>query len=178
MTLGDRIAVVGSSGSGKSTLARELVSRGYAHLELDALAHQENWQRSPDPEMRGAIVDFIQAHGRWVVDGNYERFRNEIWSHVDTIVWLDLDRRTVMSRLLRRSLGRLLLRKTLWNGNRERWRDVLSRDPERSVLMWAWTRFDGYRAAYERLMSEPRWSALTWVRLRTTGEVHALLERQ
>ncbi len=43
----------------------------------------------------------------------------------------------------------MLLRRELWNGNRERLRDVLSLDPERSIVTWAWRMHDTYDDEYE-----------------------------
>ena len=53
-----------------------------------------------------------------------------------------------MARLLRRSALRLVLRRRLWNGNRERLRDVLSADPARSVLAGGWHGHADYEKEY------------------------------
>jgi len=42
----------------------------------------------------------------------------------------------------------VLLRRRLWNGNRESLSDVLSGDPERSVVVWSWTRHEAQRQRY------------------------------
>jgi hypothetical protein len=57
-----------------------------------------------------------------VVDGNYSAVRDLVWARADTVVWFDLPRRTVMWQVVGRTLGRVLTRTELWNGNREQLR--------------------------------------------------------
>lgn len=170
----NRIVVIGSSGSGKSSFGAACVELGYAHLEIDSVVHQADWKRLDDTAARERLRTFFEKHDRWVVDGNYAVFRDLVWGAADSIIWLDLPRRVVIRSLVQRSLRRLVTRETLWNGNRERWREVLSTDPERSVIAWAWTHFDAYREDYERQMYG-EWSHLAWTRLRSRAEVNAML---
>lgn len=151
-----RICVVGCSGAGKSTFSRRCAALGYAHLELDGVVHQADWQPLPDDQVRARIDRFTSEHEHWVVDGNYTRFRSLLWRRADTIVWLDPGRWTVSHGVVSRSLRRLVRREELWNGNRERWSEVFSTDPERSVILWAWRRFPHYREEYLREMHSPR----------------------
>lgn len=148
---------------------------GYARLELDGLAHQPGWTSLPDDEMRARIEAFLDRHERWVIDGNYTRFRDLIWEAADTLVWLDLPRHVVMLSLLGRTLRRLVTREVLWNGNQETWRNALSPDPDRSVLVWSWTHFEAYRRSYEEQSGNSEWAHLRWERLRTRREVAAFL---
>lgn len=171
-----RICVVGCSGAGKSTFARRCAEHGYARLELDAIVHQANWTTLPDDEARIRIQTFIDEHERWVIDGNYPHFRHLLWRRADTIVWLDPDRWVVMTAIVRRSLRRLVRREELWNGNRERWSYVLSLNPERSIVAWAWTRFARYREEYGRQMRGSEWPHLRWVRLGSRDEAEGLLD--
>ncbi len=169
---GRRLAIVGASGTGKTTLARELHRRlGVTHLELDAMFHQPGWTELEDDEFRRRVGAFIDEHESWVIDGNYRRVQNTIFRRADTVVWLDLDRRTYMPSLVKRTLGRAITREELWNGNRERLADVISTDPGRSIIAWSWSKQREYRAKYERKQHDPRWAHLTWIRLRTRLEV-------
>jgi adenylate kinase family enzyme len=121
-----RVLVVGTSGSGKSRLSRRLATRLDApHVELDALRHQAGWVPMPAAEMR-ARVERLTAGDRWVVDGNYLDVQPVVLARADTVVWIDLPRWLVMTRLARRSLWRGVTRRELWNGNRESLRRLMS----------------------------------------------------
>lgn len=149
-----RVAVVGNSGSGKSTLAARLAREiGAPHIELDAIRHQAGWVELPDAELVREVDQRTRGE-RWVVDGNYAAVRALVWSRADTVVWLDPPRRVVMKRIILRTLRRLLLGVELWNGNRERWANLTSIDPERSVVAWAWHQHHRYASLYRRLARE------------------------
>lgn len=166
-----RVVVVGNTGSGKTTLARAVAAAIDAPmLELDSLKHQAGWVPLPLAEFRERATAFI-AGDRWVVDGNYADLRDAVWPRADTVVWLDLPRRVVMWRVTTRTLGRWVRRTELWNGNRERVRDWLSWDPERSVLRWAWLQHDAYRQMYTAAEHDVTWAHLRFVRLRSSAEV-------
>lgn len=171
----DRIAIVGTPGSGKSTLARELSrSLGLLHVELDALFHRLGWEPTPVPEFRAAVADALTAD-RWVVDGNYRPVSDLTQGAADTIVWLDLSRPLVTSRVARRTLARIARREELWNGNRESVRRALSRDPERSIIVWTWQQHPKYRDLFEAQFEGEPWAHTRTVRLRTRGEVRRWL---
>lgn len=160
-----RVSVVGTSGSGKSTLAGELAAiLEVPHLELDAVHHQPDWEPLPTGEFR-RIVAAKTAEDGWVIDGNYGRVRDLVWARADTVVWLDLPKRTVMRQLVWRTLRRVAGRRKLWNGNRERWRNFFSWDPEQSVISWAWHKHAADRAKYAAAASDPACAHLRFVRL-------------
>jgi adenylate kinase family enzyme len=170
-----RVSVVGTSGSGKSTLARLLADRlGVPWVELDAIFHQPGWQPLPAEQFRSRVAAAITGHG-WVVDGNYSTVRELVWSRADTVIWFDLPRHTVMRQILWRTIRRAALRAELWNGNRERWVNVLSRDPQRSVVAWAWRTHQRNRHRYAAAASDPAWSHLRFVHVRSRAEVRRLL---
>lgn len=170
-----RVSVVGNSGSGKTTLAGRLAAAlGAPHLELDGVFHQPDWQELPVEDFRQQVSVFVDQP-TWVVDGNYGAVRDLLWQSADTVVWLDPSRVRVMRRLLRRTLGRLVLRRRLWNGNREQWSNVLSRDPKRSILAWAWTMHADYREQYARAMDDPANRHLRFVVLHNDRDAANLL---
>jgi adenylate kinase family enzyme len=160
-----RISVVGNSGSGKTTLARALSEAlAVPHLELDAVFHQPNWEPLDNDLFRARVAEFIAADG-WVVDGNYSKVLDLVWRRADTVVWIDLPRHRVMRQLLGRTLRRLITRAELWNGNTEPWRDLFRPDPERSILMWAWTQHRKYAERYRAAQHDPAHQHLTFVRV-------------
>ena len=171
-----RVSVVGTSGSGKSTLARELADiLGVPHLELDAVHHQPGWAPLPTDEFR-RIVAARAAVGGWVIDGNYGRVRDLVWARADTVVWLDLPKRTVMRQVIWRTLRRVALRRELWNGNRERWRNFLTWNPEQSVISWAWHKHAPDHATYAAAAADPASAHLQFIRLASRRDVARFLD--
>jgi len=127
-----RVSVVGNSGSGKSTIAAAVAARlDVAHIELDAVFHQPNWTELATEEFRRRVARSVEQPG-WVVDGNYSVVLDLVWARADTVIWVDPPRWKVMARVIRRSLTRVLLRRELWNGNREQARNLVSTDPTTS----------------------------------------------
>lgn len=172
-----RICVVGCSGGGKSTLAKQLAEmRGLPHIELDSLYHQPNWASLSTQEFRKRVEAFTDQ-SRWVVDGNYFSDIGDIsWGRADTVIWMDIPRHVATGRVIKRTFGRLMRRKELWNGNRERLREALSRDPERSIIVWAWARHDKYTARYAKAMRDEQWRHINFVRVRSAREARSLLQ--
>jgi hypothetical protein len=80
-----------------------------------------------------------------------------------------------MRQVVRRTLGRLLLRRELWNGNREPWANLFRLDPQRSIIAWAWTQHDTYKQRYAPAMTDPANSHLRFIRVRTDAELDSLL---
>lgn len=172
----ERVSVVGISGSGKSTLARRLADRlGCPRLELDAVHHLPGWEPIGDEAFRDEVGRFVDGP-RWVVDGNYGAVVPDlVWARADTVVWLDLPRATVVRRVTWRSARRVVRREVLWNGNRETLGTVLSWDPKRSVVRWAWVGHGPLRARYEEAMASGPPQQVRWVRLRSAADAEAWL---
>jgi adenylate kinase family enzyme len=168
-----RIVVVGSTGSGKTTLARWLARRlNVTHVELDALHWDPNWTPAATPIFRERTVTALTS-STWVVDGNYSKVRDIVWTRADTLIWLDYPLPIILWRLSRRTFWRLLTRTELWNGNRERFREqFFSRD---SIFLWALTRYRGRRREYPLLLAQPEHAHLTVVHLRTPRSTRRLL---
>jgi adenylate kinase family enzyme len=173
-----RVSVVGNTGSGKTTLGAALAARlGVPFVELDAIFHQPGWTELPRDEFQRRVSEVV-ATDAWVVDGNYSAVRDLVWARADTVVWIDLPRWRVMTRLVPRSINRATTRRPMWPaGNRESWRMLLSRDPMRSIVGWGWTQHAKYVARYRAAMTDPAWSHLDFVRLRTSREAAAFLAR-
>lgn len=173
-----RIVVVGCSGSGKTTLARELATRlAYPHLELDSVYHQPNWEPLPGDEFRARVAEFA-LRPQWVIDGNYtsEGIQKLLWPVADTLVWLDPPKRIVMARVIRRTMRRWVTREEMWNGNRESFTGPFRFNPEKSIIRWAWTRYDYLTEKYAGLLAEPQTVHLRVYRLQTRHETNVFLE--
>lgn len=173
-----RISVVGTSGSGKSWVATKVSSKlDLPYLELDALRHLPGWQPLPDAEFLDQVSRFIEQDG-WVVDGNYFSVVTgpAIWPAAETVIWVDPSRASVMWQVIWRTLKRVLLRQELWNGNREKVRDLLPWDPQKSIIRWSWTSYGVVRERYEAAMGNKRWQHLEFVRLRSQDEIDRFLD--
>jgi adenylate kinase family enzyme len=170
-----RLSVVGNSGSGKTAMSRDLAAvLGVPHLELDALFHLPGWTELDTEEFRTQVLRFTDQQ-RWIVDGNYSSVRDIVWARADTVVWVDPPHPVVMARVLRRTVRRVLTRQELWNGNREPWSNLFSRDPTRSIVAWSWTQRAKYRNRYGAAMLDPTWSHLRFVPVRTGADRRRLL---
>jgi adenylate kinase family enzyme len=147
---------------------------GADFLELDSVYHQADWVPLPDEEYRRRVFA-VAAGERWVIDGNYSKVRDIVWARADTVVWLDPPRRTVMRQIVWRTLRRIAGRVELWNGNRERWRNLFTLDKEESVIVWAWQTHAANRVKFEAAMTDPGNSHLRFVRLTSPAAVRQFL---
>jgi adenylate kinase family enzyme len=170
-----RVSVIGTSGAGKSTFGRALgLALGASFWELDSVFHQADWVPLATEEFHRR-VSAVVADERWVIDGNYSAVRPIVWARADTVVWLDLPKRTVMRRIIWRSFRRVAGRVELWNGNRERWRNLFAWDPEESVISWAWHKHGEHRSRFAAAMTDPANRHLEFVRLTSPAAVRGFL---
>lgn len=119
------------------------------------------------------------AEDRWVTEWQYtSKGTDEILTpRAQLAVWLDYPYRVVRARLIRRTLARGILRRELWNGNREKgpW-NLLNRDPEQNILRW---QTKTLRTWEERMPTiSERFPQLTIVRLRHPRETEKWLRAQ
>jgi len=156
--------------------ARLAAQLGVPHVELDALNWGPTWTTVPVEVFKERVGRAVEGD-RWVIDGNYvgRGARELVWQRADTVVWLDLPRAVVLRRIAGRTVARALLRRTLWNGNRERWCNLTTLDPEQSVIAWSWTHHATYRERYGGAVEDPAWAHCRFVRLRSAREVDAFL---
>ena len=130
-----RVLIAGSSGSGKTTLAGRVGSvLGLPHTELDSLFHGPDWTT------RESFVDDalqVSDQPKWASEWQYGAVRARFAERADLMVWLDLPRRTVMTQVIRRTVGRRIRREKLWNGNVEGPLWTIFTDREH-IIRWAW----------------------------------------
>ncbi|WP_129657152.1 P-loop NTPase family protein [Rothia uropygialis] len=136
----DRILVLGVSGSGKSTSTRRLACAISARpFDFDdhvlwAPACDGAWtHRSPAQQRQRA--QNIAAHHRWVLASLGSECADVLLPRTDLIVYLAYPHRVTLSRLLRRTLRRVLFKEKACNGNRESLWRLFTRD---SIIGWWW----------------------------------------
>lgn len=158
-----RILVAGVSGSGKTTLARQLAAAlGIASVELDELHWGPQWM------IRDTFLDDVRrfsAAPSWVCEWQYALARAILIERADTLVWLDHRTRTVMFRLVCRTLRRRSRGTELWHGNMEpsTWTLFTNRD---HIVRWAWRTHPKTAQRVHDLLAGPDRDRLTIVRLR------------
>lgn len=173
----ERVLVAGVSGAGKTTLSGRLGAMwGLRHVEIDGLFHGANW--TP----RGEFLDDVRAFAaddRWITEWQYtSKGTDEILTpRAQLALWLDYPYRVVRSRLIRRTLARGILRRELWNGNREKgpW-NLLNQDPEENILAWQTATLHKWAERFPELQA--RFPHLTIVRLRHPRETERWLQAQ
>jgi adenylate kinase family enzyme len=172
-----RVSVIGNPGSGKTTLGRQLgQALGVPFVELDAIFHQPGWTELPREEFRERVSRVVAGDG-WVIDGNYSVVRDLVWERADTVVWLTLPRWRVTARVLRRTVGRGVRRVELWNGNREQLRNLFSRDPMQSIVLYSFRYYHEGLRRYEQRVADPANAHLQVVRMRSPREVRAFVDQ-
>ena len=113
-----RILVIGASGAGKSTLAAELARRlDLPFFPSDPFYWEPGWKPAPAETVLRRL-DEVLARERWVLDGNFDDQRKQVWTRAECVVWLDYSLATIASRSIRRNLGLLLNGGPTWSGNR------------------------------------------------------------
>lgn len=170
----DRIVVIGTSGAGKSTFgARVAEILGIPHIELDALFWGPGWTPVPRKQFETAVRQAV-AGARWLIDGNYGRIRNLVWSRATQVIWLDYSLPRLMLQLIGRTVRRSLRREALFSGNRESIRRTLfSRE---SILLWALTSFGRRRREFTAIMESNQYPNLEFVVLRNPRQSRSFLE--
>ncbi|MEV7608751.1 AAA family ATPase [Microbacterium sp. NPDC089320] len=133
----ERVLIAGVTGSGKTTLAGRVAALwDLRHVEIDGLFHGANW--TPRPSFIDDVRAFA-AEDRWVTEWQYtSKGTDEILApRAQLVLWLDYPYRVVRSRLLRRTIGRSILRTRMWNDNVEKpiWR-MFRGAPEENIVAW------------------------------------------
>ena len=170
----DRILIVGGSCTGKTTLATQIAKKmSIPRIELDELHWEPNWQEKPRDEFRANVQQAV-AQPRWVCDGMYTFLKDLTWTRATTLVWLDYSFPLVIQRAIRRTAKRILLRETLYNGNRETFtKTFFNRD---SILLWVLTSHRGRHQQIRNLIAMPEHAHLNVVQCQKPVEAARFLE--
>jgi adenylate kinase family enzyme len=162
-----RVLVYGVTGSGKSTLARQVAERlSLPYVEVDELTWEPGWVPVPTEVQRERITA-ICAGDAWVLDHAYGSWLDVPLGRADLVVGLDLPRLLSLSRLVRRTLGRVVNRTPICNGNVESFREIFLKSD--SILLWHFKSFAGKRARIRGWAADPAFPSM--VVLRSSAEV-------
>ena len=150
-------------------------------VDLDAINWLPNWvalNETDRPQLERRFRAATQGQ-RWVTAGSYTATaQRAFWPRLDTIVWLDLPAPLLMWRCLRRSWRRWRTGELLWGTNVERfWPQLAMWRGEDSLLWWIATQHRRKRRATLAAMVDPRWSHIRFVRLKSSADIEAFVER-
>lgn len=172
-----RINVVGTSGSGKSTFSRLLAGAlDYKYIEMDAIFWKPDWQESIDEEFFAALESQL-ASDTWVLDGNYSRTGSIKWARVDTVIWIDYSFTRTIYQAVKRAFVRSISKQELWQntGNVESFKkSFFSKD---SIILWTLKTYKTHRARYQRLLVDPDYSHINFIRITSPKEARAYITK-
>jgi len=163
-----RVIVVGSIGAGKTTFAKAVAKKlSIRHIELDRFNWLPGWKLRLHEELKVLVAQEI-GKPSWVICGNYSVLRPMTWSKADTIIWLDYSFLICFWRCFKRSFSNALQRKQCCNGNYE----TLGRMffSKQSILWWVMRTYKKRRKKYIRLMQDPMYKHIQFVRLRSDSQ--------
>jgi adenylate kinase family enzyme len=169
-----RVSVVGSSCSGKTTVARCIASRyQIPHIELDAVYWQPDWTPMPLDQYR-SMVETFTAGDAWVIDGNYSKVRDIVWARATDVIWMNLPFATVLWRVLKRTVRRIIAQEELFAGNRETVRNaILSRD---SLIWWVIRTHRRRTKMIREALESERYSHLKLHEIKKPNDVSSVLD--
>ncbi|MEB6667729.1 adenylate kinase [Acinetobacter vivianii] len=172
------INIIGTTGSGKSTFARKLADqRKLQNIELDNLLWLDDWQESSNDALFLKLkIAMENAATGWTIDGLYTRTIPMIMEKVDTVIWLDYPFHINLYRLTKRTLGRVISRKKLWenSNNRESLKLMLSKE---SIFIWLIKSYPKNRKKYSDLMQNPAYQHIQFIRLTSPKQTEAFLKQ-
>jgi len=128
-----RVVVLGPGGAGKTELAHAIARRtALPVVHLDVLFWREDWTPAPREEARRDLAAAI-ARDEWILGGNFldDADDGDRFERADTVIFLDLPRRTCIRRVLTRLVrDRRRSRPDLPVGSRE--------GLDLELLRWIW----------------------------------------
>jgi adenylate kinase family enzyme len=162
-----KVLVIGSAGAGKSTFAKRLGDLlALEVIHLDALYWNRGWVETPKDEWLKKTVELLNRDS-WIIDGNYSNTLELRFGACDTVIFLDIERRICLWRVVKRSIK-------YWHSERP---DMAEGCPEQfnwEFMKWIWDYPRRTRPrVVELLRSRSQNKTVIW--LRTGAEIEKLL---
>ncbi len=170
-----RIVIVGSSSTGKTTLAKNISKKlNIKHQELDEFFWEANWKEA-DPDVFINRVEQLTQTNEWVIDGNYSKIRDLVWSRATDVIWLDYPIKLILSQFFKRSFVRAFKREELWNSNKESlWNNLLKSD---SLLMWILKTRKVYKQRYNDIINSNIYPQVKYHHMKSHSDSNELLQK-
>ena len=147
-----RVMVYGVTGAGKTTAAARISeATGIPWVSVDDLTWEPGWVAVPPEEQRRRVTE-ICSRDAWLLDTAYGDWLDVPLARVELVVALDYPRWLSLQRLVRRTLARVLDKKTICNGNTETWRQMLGSD---SIIRWHFRSFPRKRDRIAAWTADP-----------------------
>jgi adenylate kinase family enzyme len=148
-----RVLFYGVTGSGKSSAAHAYAAAsGLPEFSADDdIGWLPGWQQRSVEQQREIAAD-VAARDRWVLDSAYGVWRDIVVPRAELVVALDYPRWLSLSRLLRRSLRRVITKQPVCNGNIETLGRLFARD---SILYWHFNSFARKKRVSREWQSNP-----------------------
>jgi len=169
-----RVIVIGTTGSGKSTMANHLAEIIDAPvIALDELLWMPDWQQRDKAEYLEMLQEKIKAE-KWVIDGNTRRNRELVWGEADTVIWLNYGFCVNYSRLLIRTIRRVISKEEVMPGCVETFQSqFLSSD---SLLIWFFKTHWKRKKDYRKALAEDTYQHLQVIEFKRPGQAKKLLQ--
>lgn len=150
------ILVLGVTGAGKSTAVRRIAAhKGMQVIDFDEIrwepGDQKPWTPRPVNEQQ-ALIDWATDAERWVmaaVGGSTEEI---VLPKVDLIIYLDYSPAVTLTRLLRRTARRVVLKEKCCNGNVESLPNLVGKD---AIIFWWFKTFRQRHRAALKVVADP-----------------------
>jgi adenylate kinase family enzyme len=106
-----RTIIFGSTGVGKTTMVKQIAEEfDLPVIDVDSLRREAGRSKSPEETFVRLITESIKGD-TWIIDGSYTSVQDIVWPRAEAIVWLDFSFWVFLSRLIKRSLYRIFIRK-------------------------------------------------------------------
>lgn len=148
-----RVLFYGVTGSGKSSAAQAYAAAsGLPEFSADDdIGWLPGWQQRGVDEQREIAAD-VAARDHWVLDSAYGAWRDIVVPRAELVVALDYPRWLSLSRLVRRSVRRVIAKEQVCNGNTETLGRLFARD---SIFYWHFNSFARKRRVFREWQFNP-----------------------